>query len=130
VVTNHTTEALYPRVARELLPKEHVRLYLFPSSGNLLTRFQWFPDAYYGEGQRGHRYHVFDEVRPPKINVAPSPCLQSLAFVLQNSMTQCSASFVQDHAAPELSHELSKLVRATRENPTTPACRTKMDAGI
>jgi len=44
VVTNHTTEALYPRVARELLPKEH-----------------WFPDAYYGEGLRGHRYHVFDK---------------------------------------------------------------------
>ena len=25
VVTNHTTEALYPRIPRELLPKEHVR---------------------------------------------------------------------------------------------------------
>lgn len=44
VVTNHTIEAMYPRIPRELLPKEH-----------------WFPDAYYGQGQRGHRYHVFDE---------------------------------------------------------------------
>lgn len=24
IITNHTTEALYPRVPRELLPKEHV----------------------------------------------------------------------------------------------------------
>lgn len=30
VVSNHTEEALYPRIARELLPKEHVRLYHIP----------------------------------------------------------------------------------------------------
>ncbi|KAF9790260.1 Frag1/DRAM/Sfk1 family-domain-containing protein [Thelephora terrestris] len=44
VVANHTVEALYPRIARESLPEEH-----------------WFPDTYCGQGQRGHRYHVFDE---------------------------------------------------------------------
>jgi len=44
VITNHTMEALYPPIPRELLPEEH-----------------WFPDAYYGQGQRGHKYHVFDE---------------------------------------------------------------------
>lgn len=45
---------------------------LFTAPGNSLTRSQWFPDAYYGQGQRGHRYHVFDEVRPPKRNVIHS----------------------------------------------------------
>lgn len=37
---------------------------------------------YYGQGQRGHRYHVFDEVRPLKGNVIlsvifmmRSPCI-------------------------------------------------------
>jgi len=44
VVTNHTDEALYPRCPKEALPKDH-----------------WFPQEYYGEGLRGHFYHVFDE---------------------------------------------------------------------
>jgi len=75
-------ETFYPRIPRELLPREHVCNFCFPSFNGLLTQFQWFPDMYYGQGQRGHRYHVFDEVRPPKRNVVlsiiftkHSPCI-------------------------------------------------------
>jgi hypothetical protein len=63
----------YLRAWREELPKEHVcpscsfLLYQTMRSTPTLTAPQWFPDAYYGNGDsggvRGHYYHVFDTVR-------------------------------------------------------------------
>ena len=74
----------YLRARREELPKEHVRSLKIPSFlpscwlamfvPHLTSIFfcrptfaQWFPDAYYGDenrgGVRGHFYHVFNTVR-------------------------------------------------------------------
>lgn len=77
---------MYPRIPRELLPKDHVRIYLFLGPRGLLTQSQWFPDAYYGQGQRGHRYHVFDEVGPGERNTVSPTYLRPAAFILQASL--------------------------------------------
>jgi len=58
-------------------PRSMFVVCLFTVPSNPLTRFQWFPDAYYGQGQRGHRYHVFGEVRLPKRNVVPFAVLMT-----------------------------------------------------
>ena len=82
-------EALYPRVPRESLPKEHVCHFPLLGLDGLFISSQWFPDAYYGQGQRGHMYHVFDEVRPiiPLKNCGIIRNIHAtVAFVLQDPL--------------------------------------------
>ena len=56
-------------------PRNMFVFYPFPGPDKLFTRSQWFPDAYYGQGQSGHRCHIFDEVRHPGRGVVPSVVL-------------------------------------------------------
>jgi len=95
-------------------PRSTFVFYFFTAPGNLLTRSQWFPAAYYGQGQRGHRYHVFDEVRPPKRNVVPSAVLMTPpSLCITESLTKCSTS-LKVTLSSDSAMSRPKSVRASR----------------
>lgn len=52
---------------------------------------------YYGQGQRGHRYHVFDEVSPSKQNVVLS--------IIFTKHSPCITGFLDIKVAPVITFD-------------------------
>jgi hypothetical protein len=91
VVTNHTPEALYPRIVRGLLPKEHVCIFSFlvsktcspESSGSLTcTMVKGSVDT--------DTMYLMKYVLPK--DAALSLRLQPVAFILQDPLTTQSTA--------------------------------------
>jgi len=100
-------------------PRNTFVFYLFLGPDKLFTRSQWFPDAYYGQGQRGHRYHVFDEVRPPERDDHPSVVLMTSSLcITEFPNKQIVLVIVQDYTYELLHSWFKDNVRGRHLNPS------------